>query len=324
VYKDGKIYMMFILMEIKHYVVNNRERMVTMHTMWKGAISFGLVNIPIKLFAATENKDIKMRYLHEKCHSPVQYEKICPVCEETVDSKEIVKGYEYEPGKFVVVEKDELDELAGVSDKSIEIIDFIQLEEIDPIFYNRSYFVGPGENGTKSFALLKKAMEDTGKIGLAKFTLRSKEHLAAVRVYKNGLVLETIFYPDEVRNVDHVPGLTEEVSLNEKELEMAKQLIEQLTAPFEPEKYEDEYREAVLELINSKISGDEVKVAKEKPKTNVVDLMEALQASINESKGKEPKKKETKKQKETSEKKSGDEKKTKKKKSTAKKKASSS
>ncbi|WP_425590511.1 Ku protein [Fictibacillus halophilus] len=292
--------------------------------MWKGAISFGLVNIPIKLFAATENKDIKMRYLHEKCHSPVQYEKICPVCEETVDSKEIVKGYEYEPGKFVVVEKEELDELAGVSDKSIEIIDFIKLEEIDPIFYNRSYFVGPGENGTKSFALLKKAMEDTGKIGLAKFTLRSKEHLAAVRVYKNGLVLETIFYPDEVRNVDHVPGLTDEVSLNEKEVEMAKQLIEHLTAPFEPEKYADEYREAVLELINSKISGDEVKVAKEKPKTNVVDLMEALQASINESKGKESSDN-GKKTKETASKKSKDstEPKPKKKKSTAKKKASS-
>ncbi len=298
--------------------------MLFMHTMWKGAISFGLVNIPIKLFAATENKDIKMRYLHEKCHSPVQYEKICPVCEETVDTKEIVKGYEYEPGKFVVVEKEELDELAGVSDKSIEIIDFIKLEEIDPIFYNRSYFVGPGENGTKSFALLKKAMEDTGKIGLAKFTLRSKEHLAAVRVYKNGLVLETIFYPDEVRNVEHVPGLTDEVSLNEKEVEMAKQLIEQLTAPFEPEKYEDEYREAVLELINSKISGDEVKVAKEKPRTNVVDLMEALQASINESKGKETADKGEKRQ-ETSSKKSKDstETKPKKKKSTAKKKASS-
>ncbi|MBH0166157.1 Ku protein [Fictibacillus sp. 7GRE50] len=295
-----------------------------MHTMWKGAISFGLVNIPIKLFAATENKDIKMRYLHEKCHSPVQYEKICHVCEETVDSKEIVKGYEYEPGKFVVVEKEELDELAGVSDKSIEIIDFIKLEEIDPIFYNRSYFVGPGENGTKSFALLKKAMEETGKIGLAKFTLRSKEHLAAVRVYKNGLVLETIFYPDEVRNVDHVPGLTDEVSLNEKEVEMAKQLIEQLTAPFEPEKYEDEYREAVLELINSKISGDEVKVAKEKPKTNVVDLMEALQASINESKGKESTDN-NKKTKDTSSKnsKSADEPKPKKKKTSAKKKASS-
>ncbi|WNB90643.1 Ku protein [Bacillus sp. NEB1478] len=296
-----------------------------MHTMWKGAISFGLVNIPIKLFAATENKDIKMRYLHEKCHTPVQYEKICPSCEETVDAKEIVKGYEYEPGKFVVVEKEELDELAGVSDKSIEIIDFIQLEEIDPIFYNRSYFIGPGENGTKSFALLKKAMEDTGKIGLAKFTLRSKEHLAAVRVYKNGLVLETIFYPDEVRNVDHVPGLTDEVSLNDKELDMAKQLIEQLTAPFEPEKYEDEYREAVLELIHTKISGNEVKISKEKPKSNVVDLMEALQASINESKGKEKDtKREETKGKETKEQQEASEKSTKKKKSTNKKKASSS
>jgi DNA end-binding protein Ku len=289
-----------------------------MHTMWKGAISFGLVNIPIKLFAATENKDIKMRYLHEKCHSPVQYEKICPVCEESVEQDEIVKGYEYEPGKFVVVEKEELDSLAGAQNKSIEIIDFIRLEEVDPIFFNRSYFVGPGENGTKSFALLKKAMEDTGKIGLAKFTLRSKEHLAAVRVYKQGLVLETIFYPDEVRNVDHVPGLTEEVSLNEKELEMAKQLIEQLTAPFEPQKYEDDYREAVMNLINRKISGDEVKVAIEKPKTNVVDLMEALQASINESKEKDSKRKKT------DEKKAAEDQLPKKKKSSSKKKASSS
>jgi DNA end-binding protein Ku len=164
-YTHGKIYMRSNFHIFKHYVIKERERMNYMHTMWKGAISFGLVNIPIKLFAATENKDIKMRYLHEKCHTPVQYEKICPSCEETVDSKEIVKGYEYEPGKFVVVEKEELEDLAGNSDKSIEIIDFIQLEEIDPIFYNRSYFIGPGENGTKSFALLKKAMEDTNKIG---------------------------------------------------------------------------------------------------------------------------------------------------------------
>ncbi|MFC7371766.1 Ku protein [Fictibacillus iocasae] len=255
-----------------------------MHTMWKGAISFGLVNIPVKLFAATESKDIKMRYLHETCHNPISYEKMCPVCEKEVEQDDIVKGYEYEPGKFVIVEKNELDELASLKGKAIEIIDFVSLEEIDPIYFNRSYFVGPGENGAKSFALLKKAMQDTGKIGLAKFTLRSKEHLAAVRVYEKGLVLETIFYPDEVRNIDHVPGLNEEIDLNEKEVEMAKQLVEQLTSPFEPEKYHDEYRTSLMDLIHSKISGDEIKVAREKEKTNVVDLMEALQASIDASK----------------------------------------
>ncbi|MDM5198577.1 Ku protein [Fictibacillus enclensis] len=255
-----------------------------MHTMWKGSISFGLVNIPIKLFAATEDKDIKMRYLHKKCHNPIKYEKTCPVCEQHVEQEDIVKGYEYEPGKFVLIEKEDLDKIAGIKNKSIEIIDFVSLEEIDPIYFNRSYFIGPGENGTKPFTLLKEAMKESGRIGLAKITIRSKESLAAVRVYDKGLVMETIYYPDEVRNVDHVPGIGEEVQVNDKELEMAKQLIEQLTTEFEPEKYKDEYREALLEIIDSKISGKEVQISEERPRTNVVDLMEALQASIDQSK----------------------------------------
>ncbi|KSU84810.1 MULTISPECIES: Ku protein [Fictibacillus] len=255
-----------------------------MHTMWKGSISFGLVNIPIKLFAATEDKDIKMRYLHKKCHNPIKYEKTCPVCEQHVEQEDIVKGYEYEPGKFVLIEKEDLDKIAGIKNKSIEIIDFVSLEEIDPIYFNRSYFIGPGENGTKPFTLLKEAMKESGRIGLAKITIRSKESLAAVRVYDKGLVMETIYYPDEVRNVDHVPGIDEEVQVNDKELEMAKQLIEQLTTEFEPEKYKDEYREALLEIIDSKISGKEVQISEERPRTNVVDLMEALQASIDQSK----------------------------------------
>lgn len=260
-----------------------------MHTMWKGSISFGLVNIPIKLFAATEDKDIKMRYLHKKCHNPIKYEKTCPVCEEHVEQDDIVKGYEYEPGKFVLVEKEDLDKISGTKNKAIEIIDFVSLQEIDPIYFNRSYFIGPGENGTKPFTLLKKAMEESGKIGLAKITIRSKESLAAVRVYDKGLVMETIYYPDEVRNVNHVPGIEDEVSVNDKELEMAKQLIEQLTTAFDPEKYKDEYREALLEIIDSKISGKEIKVSEERPRTNVVDLMEALQASIDQSKTPEKK-----------------------------------
>lgn len=257
-----------------------------MHTMWKGSISFGLVHIPIKLFAATEDKDIKMRYLHNKCHTPIRYEKMCPACRTSLATEDIVKGYEYEPGKFVLVEKEELAELEKKNNKSIEIIDFVQLEEIDPIYFNRSYFIGPSDHGEKAYVLLKQAMAETGKIGLAKITLRAKEHLAVVRVYKQMLVLETIYYPDEVRNAEQVPGLPEQVEVNDKELAMAKQLIEQLATPFQPEKYTDEYRSSLMELIQAKIAGKEIKLAKEVSETNVINLMEALQASIEKTKAK--------------------------------------
>lgn len=270
-----------------------------MHTMFKGSISFGLVHIPIKLFAATEEKDIKMRYLHNECHSPIKYEKTCPVCDKEVKQEDIVKGYEYEPGKFVIMEKEELEEIAVSKSRNIEIIDFVNLEEIDPIYFNRSYFVGPNENGEKAYSLLKQAMKTSGKIALAKFTLRSKQHLAVIRVYDRGLVLETIYYPDEVRNVDHVPGLPEEMELNDKELKMAIQLIEQLTTPFEPEKYTDEYRESLQKLIEGKITGQEVTIAKEVPQTDIINLMEALQASINQTKPQTKKKRTTKKKGET-------------------------
>jgi DNA end-binding protein Ku len=260
-----------------------------MHTIWKGSISFGLVNIPIKLFAATENHDIKMRSLHKECNNPIKYEKECPVCEREVQKEEIVKGYEYEPGKFVVIEDEELEAIVPQSNKRIEIIDFVKLEEIDPIYYDRSYFLGPNQVGEKSYALLKTAMEDTQKIGVAKITIRSKEQLAVVRVYGNSLLLETIHFPEEVRSVDLVPGLSEVYDLDQKELTMAKQLIEQLTTEFDPTKYHNEYRSALMDLIDQKVEGNDVTVAKEKSEPNVVDLMEALQASIDKTKPKKKK-----------------------------------
>lgn len=261
-----------------------------MHTMWKGSISFGLVHIPIKLFSATENKDVKLRMIHKECNSPIKYERTCPVCNKEVENKDIVKGYEYEPGKFVLLEEEDLDKLAQEQSKSVEIMDFVKLEEIDPIYFDRSYFIGPNENGEKAYMLLKQAMEQSGKIGVAKITIRSKQHLAIVRVYKNALVLETIYFPDEVRNIDQVPGVPENVEITKKEMDTAIQLIEQLTTPFEPEKYTDDYRTALMDLIQGKITGNEVRSAKETPQTNVVDLMEALQASIDETK---PKKRKT-------------------------------
>lgn len=259
---------------------------ISMHTMWKGSISFGLVNIPIKLYAATEDKDIKLRTLHKKCHTPIQYEKKCPNCNEEINNEEIVKGYEYVKGKYVVLTDDELKELKDEhEDKTVEIIDFVKMEDIDPIYFSRSYFIGPGENGGKAYGLLREALNQSGKIGIAQITIRSKQQLAMVRVYKNCIVMETVHYPDEVRNVKEVPSVPEQVEVGTKELETAIMLIDQLTTTFDPEKYKDDYRLALQELIERKVNQDEGKTPTEAaPRQNVVDLMSALQASIEKTK----------------------------------------
>ena len=262
-----------------------------MHTMWKGSISFGLVNIPIKMFSATEDKDVKLRTLHKECHTPIKYEKVCPNCEKEVQNEDLVKGYEYVKGKFVILEEEELEQLKKEhEDKNVKIIDFVKLDDIDPIYFNRSYFLGPGENGSKAYSLLREALQTSGKIGVAEITIRSKQQLAVVRVYKDCLVMETIHYPDEVRNVKDVPSVPEKTDVNEQELKTAIMLIDQLTTEFDPEKYEDDYREAILKLIESKITNEQgTTTPKEGEKNNVVDLMSALQASIERTKKEEPK-----------------------------------
>jgi DNA end-binding protein Ku len=258
--------------------------MKIMHTMWKGSISFGLVNIPIKMFAATEEKDVRFRYLHKECMSPIKYQKVCPVCDKEIKDEEIVRGYEYEPSHFIIVDENELNSLKSeVNGRNIEILDFVNLSEIDPIYFEKTYYLSPQENGGKAYSLLEKAMLDTGKIAIARITIRNKQSLACLRVSNEILVMETIFYPDEVRPVSQVPGLPEKVEINEKELDIATKLIESLTASFEPEKYKDNYREALNELINKKIAGKEIEVSKVVPQRNVIDLMEALQASLKES-----------------------------------------
>ena len=258
-----------------------------MHTMWKGSISFGLVNIPIKMFTATEDKDIKFRYLHKVCHTPLKYQKVCPTCEKEVNENEIVRGYEYETGRFIILDEKEISALKSeIDNRSIEILDFVNLSEIDPIYFDKSYYLSPQDNGNKAYTLLRQAMNDTGKIAIAKMTIRNKQTLAALRVYQNVLILETLFYPDEVRPLNLIPGLPEKDLANEKELDIAKKLIENLTAPFEPEKYKDDYREALLKIIDQKIQGKEIEIAPEAPQRNVIDLMEALQASLKQTKKK--------------------------------------
>ncbi|MDL4841707.1 non-homologous end joining protein Ku [Aquibacillus rhizosphaerae] len=265
-----------------------------MHTMWKGTISFGLVNIPVKLHAATENKDVRLRQLHKKCQSPIKYEKVCPVCEEEVGTDDIVKAYEYAKNKFVMLTEEEIAELQEEqTEKAVEIVDFVQLKEIDPIYFEKSYYLSPNEGGGKAYTLLREALEETGKIGVAKMMIRSKEQLAAIRVYENTLVMETIHYPDEVRNVQDVPNVPEQAETPQKELDTAKMLIDQLTSEFDPEKYKDNYRTALLELIEEKKNQDETTTAKEKPvQTNVTNLMEALEASLDKAQKTKPQPKE--------------------------------
>ncbi|MFP4698047.1 MAG: Ku protein [Eubacteriales bacterium] len=261
--------------------------------MWKGSISFGLVNIPIKMYTATENKDIKFRYLHKKCNTPVKYNKICPNCNEELKEDDIVKGYEYEPGHFVILNEEDFKAVETEVEKAIDILDFVNLSEIDPIYFDKSYYLSPQETGGKAYNLLREVMNRTNKIAIAKITIRSKQSLAALRVYKNVLILETIFYPDEVRELTTVPGIPQNKNLDQKEMNIATQLVENLTSEFQPEKYKDDYRIALRNIIEQKVQGKDIHVTKGEEHKNVIDLMEALQKSLKETKKVDKKQKTT-------------------------------
>lgn len=257
-----------------------------MHTVWKGSISFGLVNIPVKLHSATENKDIKLRQLHKECNTPISYKKVCENCNKEIKDSDIIKAYEYAKNKFVPLDEEELENLRKENeDKAVNIVDFVKLEEIDPIYFEKTYYLSPDGTGAKAYALLRKTLEESNKIGVAKITIRSKEQLAVIRVYKDALVMETIHFPDEVRSVSDVPNVPNVDAVVQKELDTALLLVEQLTTVFDPTKYTDEYRTALMELIEEKKASSSVTVSENKPlPDNVTDLMTALQASLDKTK----------------------------------------
>ncbi|MFY9604568.1 MAG: Ku protein [bacterium] len=250
-----------------------------MRPLWKGALSFGLVNIPVRLYAATENKWLKFRFLHEPCLTPIKYQKHCPSCGREVPQEEIVRGYEYEKGRFVIIREEDLERIPVKTTKSIDILDFVSLAEIDPVYYDRTYYLEPADGGDKAYALLLQAMEGAGRVAVAKIVIRSKESLAAVRVREGCLVLETMFWADEIRSPAALK-LPQQPEVHEKEIQMARSLIENLSAPFAPEKYTDEYRRALLEVIEAKIEGKEVVGVEPAPQDKVVDLLAALEESI--------------------------------------------
>lgn len=252
-----------------------------MRNLWKGAISFGLVHVPVKLYSATEKKDIKFNYLHEKCKTPIRYERVCPICDTEVGMEEIVKGYEYEKGKYVILKDEDFDNIPVETTKTVEILNFVELKEIDPVYYDKTYYLAPGDGGQKAYELLKQSMENSNRVAVAKVVIRSKESLAVLRVYQNVLVMETMFWPDEIRGTQLMPEIGYEVNINDNEIKMAANLIDSLTEPFHPEQYQNEYRKALNELIESKITGEEIEIAPKAEPGKVVDLMEALKASID-------------------------------------------
>lgn len=263
-----------------------------MRSMWKGAISFGLVSIPIKLYTATEDHAIHFRQLHKECKSPIKYEKICPVCNRPVSDEEIVRGYEYEPGKFVIIDDEDLERIPMPTVKTLDIVDFTDIGQIDPIYYDKTYFIVPEDIGTKPYVLLRDSMKETKRVAIAKVVIRSKQNLACIRVYEEKyLVMETMHFPDEIKNTNQLPPLRE-VSLHENEIKMAKQLIDTLTSDFKPEKYDDSYRKTLIEMIESKIQDKDIEIPQKALEAdNVLDLVSALKASIESVKNEEKAKK---------------------------------
>ena len=253
--------------------------------IWRGAISFGMVVIPIKLYPATESKDLSFVTLHSTCHNRIRQKRYCPYHDVEVERDEIVRGYEYSKEQYVVMEPSDFQDLPVPSTHTIEIVRFVDLSYIDPMYFERGYLLEPEAIGQKPFYLLKRSLESTGRIAIAKVSLRQKEHLCCVRPYDRAIAMSTMFYPDEIRPISDLELPDDEGLVNDQEMAMAATLIDQLTGPFEPEEYHDEYRSALERVIEAKLGASEpVTVAPAPEKGKVVDLMEALKASIQATK----------------------------------------
>ena len=257
-----------------------------MRSIWNGAITFGLISIPVHLFSAVEEKSLKFHQLHASDHGRIRYKRVCSVDNEEVPFDEIVKGYEYEKDHYIVFTDEELERLPSDSIRAVDVVSFVPLEEIDPIYFQRSYYLAPEPTGIKAYKLLAQALTESGRVGIAKITLREKEHLATLRLRDGVFVLETMYWPDEVREPD-LENVSRDVEVRPQELAMAKSLIDNLTDHFDPTQFVDSYRQRLEEAAEAKIAGQEVAVAPTAPEpSQILDLMEALRASVEATKAK--------------------------------------
>jgi DNA end-binding protein Ku len=257
--------------------------------MWSGAISFGLVNVPVKLYSAVSRKTVRFHQLNSKTGTRIAQRRVDPSTGEEVAYEDIVKGYELTKERYVVITPEELEALDPERSRTIDIEDFVDLADIDPVYYDHPYYLIPDKGAAKAYGLLLGAMQESGKVAIARVVLRSKEQLVAIRPAPGDvLMMETMIFADEVispEDIDDLPA-GKDLKASDRELKMAQQLIDSLSADFEPEKYQDEYREKVLELIERKAAGEEIAVQPEAPKpTKVPDLMAALEASLAAVKG---------------------------------------
>jgi DNA end-binding protein Ku len=251
--------------------------------IWSGAISFGLVNVPVKLYSATSPKTVRFHQLSSKTGARIRQKRVDPTTDEEVPFEDIVKGYEITPDHYVLIAPEELDALDPKATKTVDILDFVDLAEIDPIYYDHSYYLAPSTGGAKAYRLLLDAMRESGKVGIGLVVLRSKQQLCALRPTGEVLTLSTMLFGDEVLSPDRIDELDaiEDAEASDRELKMAQQLIDSLSSEFDPGKYRDEYRERVLELIEKKAAGEEIAVQPEAEEpTAAPDLMAALEASL--------------------------------------------
>ena len=244
-----------------------------------------MVAIPMKLYIATESKDISFVTLHKTCNTRLRQKRYCPFHEEDVEQSEVVRGYEFAKDEYMVMEESDFDDLPLNSKHTIEIVSFVDLQDVDPIQYEKSYYIEPEPIGVKPFYLLKKALEASNRVAIAKVALRQKEHLCLVRPYHDGIIMETMYYPDEIRSTAELEWPAEDTQVSDAELAMANLLIEQLMGEFHPEDFRDEYRDALQQVIESKLgTGAVVASTPAAPEGKVRDLMEALRESIEAAK----------------------------------------
>jgi len=249
-------------------------------TVWKGHLTFGLISIPVRMFAAARGERISFNQLHKECHSRLKQPLFCPVCNRNVERSEIVKGYEYEKDQYVLFSEEELDKIEPPSAHVMEILEFVKLNEMDPLYFDSSYYISPEEAGVKAYKLLMKAMEESGYGAIAKLTMHQREHIVIIRPGSRGMTLHTMFYSNEIRNAEAVP--TDKVELKDQEKKLAEQLIQSLAAPWQPDKYRDEYQENLRAMIDAKLKGKEITEVAQPHMAPVIDLMEALKKSLAE------------------------------------------
>jgi len=249
-------------------------------SLWSGAVSFGLVSIPVRMVTATSSKELRFHFLDRRDMSPIGYDKVNKSTGEHVDPEDIIRGFEVEKGRFVELTEEDVDRLDIELTHSIDICDFVSIDDIDPIYFRQAYYLLPQDGAEKPYRLLVKALEDTGRVAIAKIVIRNKQHLAALRPLDGALVLETMYYADEVRRPEDVPR----PQVRSAEVDMAKTLIENLAADWDPERYHDRYRNELLDLLRKKAEGQPLPEREAEPAGEVVDLMQALRESVEATK----------------------------------------